>query len=192
MDATMPAARDVERREALAAHAAGAERRNRPIHLLVLALLGLLVAAVMLAWSGSARSAALAELRGEREIGRAATTLAERLKQLQVATKNSTSVQAGEPEPRILSRILAAGQQAGLQGLPQTPLKTEREPRPIDGVVRTRYTYEHRDASADSLLRWLQLARKDIPGLEVHFLQLKPEPENWYMQVVFTRWERSG
>jgi hypothetical protein len=70
----------------------------------------------------------------------------------------------------------------------RTPVETKGA-----GVQRVRFEYRAvRDEKLEALLGWLGQATEDIPGLEVFSVTIKPEAAGWLMDVVFTRWERTG
>lgn len=174
----------------MTASAAGVERRHRPTGWVVLGILLLLGGAVALGLAVGARVRAdrLAE-KAERD-ARELVALSARLEALESAAGTSGE-SLGEPIPNILSRIQRVGTQAGLRSEPTAP-RSGRQGERARQAVRYDYVYEARDESADALLRWARLACEEIPGLEVAELRLSPEQNQWYLQIIFSRWERTG
>ena len=58
------------------------------------------------------------------------------------------------------------------------------------GWNQVRYSYNIKDESLDSLLRWAQFVQDDVPSLEVYSVTLRPEATEWSLTIVFSRWEK--
>lgn len=185
---------DAELHDARVADAARHERANRPRHLVVLSSLLLLVAIGAVAYAWSERSAAFEQLSVQRGLADQIVELANKLKALEAKAAAEGRPKWGAPITEIRSKIQQAATVAGLKTastlLPQE--QTDQVDRKL-GVQRKKLTYrEVRDESLENLLHWVQSTAAEIPGLEVYSLEIhQPEPNQWKITVVFSRWERS-
>lgn len=189
--ATGDAARTLdELRLDMTASAAGVERRHRPTGWVVLGILLLVGGAVALGLAVWDRLKADRQAAKAEADARELVALSARLKALESAAGTSGE-SLGEPIPNILSRIQRVGTQAGLRSEPTAP-RSGRQGERARQAIRYDYDYEARDESPDALLRWAKLSCEEIPGLEVADFRLTPEPNQWHLKVIFSRWERTG
>ncbi len=175
-------------RQDMAMEASRNERANRPVSWVVVAGVCLLV---MLAWllkSAAARMGADRDLARQRTTSGEMLQLVAELQQLEKAAAERGAAELGKPLPDMRTRIGRAATTAGMKTEPVPSTRTEGgQP----GVVRQRLTYDVKDESLASIVSWLHGAVADVPGLEVYSVRLKPEPTQWSVNVVFTRWERT-
>lgn len=184
---TREQAREQARQE-VAVAAARQARHNTPTHLVILALILLGVALVCTLVAARSRSAAQDRLDAQkRQAGRVAELVA-RLNQL--AEVERSGVQRwGQPAERVQSKIQQAAAMAGLKSAipPVNPTKSS----PINDAQRIQFKYDIRDESLPALLKWVELATRDVPGLEVYAVRIRPEANQWDLNVTFSRWERT-
>ena len=167
------------------------ERRNRPTHLVVIAIALAAAAAIALLMMVRQRNSARSLLANEQRVGESAVELVAQLREIKAA-EESTSIRYGGPESDLTpSKFSNAGAAAGLKQPPRLPDRQFQD-RDMGGVHRTKWTYSVKDESMPNLMKWVQLAVRDIPGLEVYSISLKPEATQWSLKVTFSRWERSG
>lgn len=178
-----------DERFALAAAAAGSERRNRPRHLVIFATILLVASLIYLGVAVGERGRARAVVgRQTREAERLAAMAAELVKLEQQAAASATGG-VGAPMSDLTSRLERFAADAGLV----QPLNHRRgagEPR--GGAVLYRYPYDIRDPSLENVMTWFQKSVEGIPGLEIQSLKIRPEPNAWFVQVTFSRWERTS
>jgi len=187
------AERQEESRETLRAAAAANERRNRPAYLVAVAVLLLLACVLSLAWSLVARGAAAGEFAREKDTAMVLARAVGRLKELQ-ATGDAEGDKGAAPNDQILTMIQGAAERAGIQNpkqlFPRGPGTPENR---SGGVQRVRFDYDQvRNESLEPLLLWMRYATESVPGLEVYSVKLRPEANEWVMQVTFQRWQRAG
>ncbi|MBL8962559.1 MAG: hypothetical protein KF787_11875 [Phycisphaeraceae bacterium] len=194
---SMPASAGIsrvdERREQLAASAAMGERRNRPMHLLVLSSALLLVSCVTMLWSMSARNAARSALRSAQDEARTVKALVAEWKGLKADTSSSSGTRPNEPLTTFYSRIESAAERAGVRDkIPSAqPQSDTRDAR--TGAVQKKIRYQRvNDPDLGALVRWLESACQDVPGLQVYSVRIQPMTMQgmWQMDVTFSRWER--
>jgi hypothetical protein len=181
----------MERRGDRAAMAASASRRNTPATLLILAVVLLVVAliAVFLAWG--ARSRALLQV--DARIAQA-TVIQERGGKIKAARQKLKEVRDSRANPAISGVPLKLQQicpNDRLQAvLASTPAR-EQAGGVEGGNVPKRFVYQNikHDTIAD-VMAWIDIARREIPGLEIDRLQLKPGPNDWTISLTFIRWEK--
>jgi len=172
----------------LAAAAARAQRRNRPAWLVLLGVAVLLAGAIF-AWSS------WAEHGEQRARARRAKAEADRVLAAAARLKAMNDAEAGGEGPRVvetgnvLSRIEAAGSRVGLSkpvGVGTRNVTARRELK----LNQVRISYNVRDESLGAVLAWAEEAVRDVPGLEVFNLTVRPEAAEWSVNIVFSRWER--
>ena len=188
LDSTNPRLSRDDRYE-LAARAKNQQRMNHPTHLVVLGIILVVVALVVLAVAWRTRAAAATTSAREAQELVSIENLIEQIRAIETAQNDAGQADIFQPMPEILSRLQSYGQRAGLEndvGLPQNPN------RRVEGnaLLRT-YPYTVRDPSLESLLGWLRIAQREIPGLEVRELELQPGNQYWTMTVVLSRYERN-
>lgn len=176
-----------------ASTAAGrAERRNRPKHLLLLAFALLVFAAGLLGWSVLARARAAATLREERALAEKVRDITAQFNELKTDSEQSSTSRPkfGESIFNRPSRFQELAASAGLKNTGFVPQRKTADPA-VNGVQRRRLEFELKDESLDALLNWMKMAVEDIPGLEVFSVRLRPEANQWALNVEFSRWERT-
>lgn len=180
-----------EARFSTAAAAARAERRNRPRHLLLLAVALLVFCTGLLAWSGIARARAASAFAEARDRAQQIVTKVDELRFLQAeADSAGAAATEGESIHNRLSRFQELGEQARLKNPPSVPQAKTADRTSSGGYTQRRLTYVVRDESLDNLLAWMRLAIEDIHGLEIQSVRLIPEANLWSLNVVFSRAER--
>lgn len=192
MTALGPTTAEKEEARALAAAQASAlERRNRPLHLPVIAgvLLGVALISLLVSWSGYSKAQRSLEFQRTRA-GSIAVEVA-RLKQLrETAASNEGVAGLNEPMTQLLPRITSAGVAVGLKDPVRLP--TNRTDAPTrDGARLRRLEYDVADESLTNLLAWVERSLAEVPGLEVYRVVLRPEPQRWRLRITFSRWEKT-
>jgi hypothetical protein len=167
--------------------AARTARRNRPSFLVALGILALAIGLIYALTGWLSHRDALVQATRAETFAKKILDAAAQLKNLQ-ATEGSGGPRVGD-QGNVLSRIEAAGQRAGLSKA--VPVgNTTRTPNRDTGWVQIGHQYNVKDPSLDAILRWMQFAADDNPGLEVSQAVLRPEATEWSMTVVFNRWEK--
>jgi len=175
----------------LAMRAAGRARRNRPTALLVASAAAFVVALAAAAWGFSTRASARSAFVREQSDRAQIERLSAELTQLEERQRQAADAGAMRPIPDLYSRLEALATRAGMKSRPAPPQPVPSA-RP-GGITVTEYLYRDvRDPYLGSLLEWLRLAVTEIPGLELYGLTIKPEPNNWNLDVTFRRVERTG
>jgi hypothetical protein len=179
-----------ESRFELAMAAAGRERANRPRILVVLAVVALLIALLAAVLGLTARAKArtrLAATLGEQTRVDQMLKEWDDLKQQEQASAGPSGT--GQHLGDLDSRMEDMARRAGIKDTPPHP--RPNTPTTRAGVKVFEYAYTGiKDPSPKPLLEWCRLAAAEIPGLEVYSIDLKPDPNNWTMDVIFRRWER--
>ncbi len=174
-------------------HLAGAgvrrEQHNRPTVLLIAGGLVFAVTLVVLLVSVTQRLAADRDLSRERAQAQDLGAKAARLEQLNEAASQKGRSGIGAPIETIRSRISTVARESGVKGDVPLPTPKTGAKSASAGARQQRLQYEVRDESLDNLIAWMQNAAKDIPGLEVYSVTLRPEVNAWYCKVIFSRWE---
>jgi hypothetical protein len=172
----------------LAASAARAQRRNRPAWLVLLGVIVLLSGAAF-AWSGwSAHGEQRARARRAKAEADRVLAAAAKLKAMDDAEASGDGPRVVETG-NVLSRIEAAGSRVGLSkpvGVGTRNVTARRELK----LNQVRISYNVKDESLGALLAWAEEAVRDVPGLEVYSLNVRPEASEWSVNIVFSRWER--
>ncbi|MBS0197662.1 MAG: hypothetical protein JSR77_12985 [Planctomycetes bacterium] len=174
-----------------AATAARSERRNRPVTLIGASVVVLLAAALWLLMEWNAAAAARRTYAFQQtKARRAAEATAQLLDMRKRETSDETSSKLNEPTARIYPDVEAAARATGIKtnvlpkGSPRTALSTPVSKQKL-------LEYEVRDESLAVLLAWTQKCATDIPGLEVYAVKITPEPQQWRLNVTFSRWEKN-
>ncbi|CAG1006088.1 hypothetical protein PHYC_03286 [Phycisphaerales bacterium] len=187
-----PAMNEDQRLE-LASLAARTERANQPRHFVLLALVVLAGALVVLLVSWRSYSRASGDLARQRETAANVTEAAGRLRMLrEVAEANDSGPKIAEGGQQIWTRIEQASVDAQLDKKTGAPLRTRPDVK-VQGsnAVRKTWEYEVRDPNLMAIIHWMSLATEKVPGLEVNSVTIRPEAQQWFARVVFTRWERT-
>lgn len=175
-------------RQDVAVAAARQARRNTPTHLVIFAAVLLGIALICTLVAASSRSAAQDRLDAQKRQSSRIAELVARLNQLSDAERAGIQ-RWGQPAERVQSKIQQAAVQAGLKTAipPVNPTKSG----PVGNAQRTQFRYDIRDESLPALLKWVELATRDVPGLEVYSVKIRPEANQWDLNVTFSRWERT-
>lgn len=182
-----------EARFELATLAAGAARRNRPTHLIVIGFVLAAVAAIALLVGFTQYASAQEALRVQRTFGKDILDRIGELKRWQQVAAEGKAKPVNQ-QLEIGGTLQDSAKKAGLKNWATLEPATGRRPQPqkFGDVQRRLIPYnEVRDESLETLLRWLETAAKDVPGLEVYDLTVRPEANVWAMKVTFARWERT-
>ncbi len=176
------------------AMAAAAERRNRPVGLLVIAIALLIVSSVFTLWSASAVA------RARREITDAETGLqnvkatAERIEQVRTRPEKDPFGDRYRADPEMLRKLERVPERAGLEARPT--LREESRPRPLaldspfqSKIVNVRFG----DSSLQDVMKWINQALMDVPGLHVTSAEFTvpsgPSGRGWVVDLKLARWE---
>lgn len=182
-----------ERRERYASAAAVEIRRNRPRHLLVLAMVLLLVACITLMWSLSSRNAARDDLEQARRQAANIERLVGEWRALKADGADAGKMKLNEPLTTFYSKIETAATKAGVKELIPSP-QPQGDSRDVrTGAVQKKIRYQRvLDADLGALVRWMEGACEDVPGLQVYALRVQPLTAQglWQVDVTFSRWER--
>lgn len=189
---TDPARRaTLDDRFALASAAAGSERRNRPTLAVTLAILVLVGSIIYLLTAMSDLAEARRVARRQSQEATRLVQMVEELRTLEAKASQTANDGLGVPITDILTRFERYATEAGLV----QPLSHRRGPgEPRAGGTLYRYTYEIRDPSLSSVMRWFELVTSGIAGTEIQSLKIRPEQgaNTWYVSVTLQRWERSS
>lgn len=181
----------LERRGDRAALAASASRRNTPALLLILATFLLVVAtiAVFLSWGARNRALTMVDARIQQ-----ARLIQEKGGKIKVARQKLKDVRDSRANP-TMSGVPLKLQQVCPNDKLQAVLASAPAREQVGGVesgnVPKRFVYQNikHDAIAD-VMEWIDVARREIPGLEIDRLQLRPGPNDWTISLTFIRWEK--
>jgi hypothetical protein len=175
-------------RQEVAVAAARQARRNTPTHLIVIAVVLMGIALICTLVAAGSRAAALSRLDTQKRQAARVAELVARLNQLTDAERAGIQ-RWGQPAERVQSKIQQAATQAGLKAAipPVNPTKSS----PVGDAQRIQFKYDIRDESLPALLKWVEIATRDVPGLEVYSVRIRPEANQWDLNVTFSRWERT-
>ena len=162
-----------EARLNLASVAARAERHNQPRGLVYGASVLLLAALIFVGVAFEGSAGALKDLKTQRDQAQSVIKQAGELKALHEAAANGADV--FQSAPQVLSRIQQAALDVGLKG--RVPIPSQSVGRAtVYKSQQRRFDYpEVKDESLPALLRWMDKAVADVPGLEVYAVTLKPD-----------------
>lgn len=181
--------------------AAGAERRNRPRVLVVLAVLLIIGAGIYAATQFSARSAAVADLVRQRE----RVAVIDRLSAEIQVLRERESQQGVDPDPRVAATLERLADEAGFK---RTGPISDAESSRSGTMRQKKYTARAANQDPVALLRWLQRAEAEVRGLEIARLSIRPTgvpttpaPSSgagdnppgsggYNVDIDFTRWEK--
>lgn len=182
-----------DRRERFAAAASMEARRNRPTHLVVLSLVLLFTAVLMLLWALSSRNSSRDDLETARAQAQTVETLVGEWKTFKTTSADPNASRINEPLTSFYSRIESAATRAGMKDRPPSPRGQQDARDPRSGAVQKKILYQRvMDAELGALVRWMEFACEDVPGLEVYSLKIAPQTTQgvWVVDVTFSRWER--
>lgn len=169
--------------------ATGAERRNRPRHLVVLGVLALVVALLALGWAWTSRASAREALGSRRRELAQIRSLGAELTALRAQrTFRSDEEDLFRTPTDMLSRLKDLAAEAGLESSPPVPVEREVN---LQAGSRREWPYSVTDASLDALLGWVRLAGERIPGTFAQTIELRPAGSRWRLDVTFARYERT-
>lgn len=176
-----------ERYEA-AALAAGRQRRNQPRGLVVLGGVLFLGACLALAGAWAARSGAEGVLSGERERTLEVQRLSAELEAYrQARLLDPTSAQLYEPDPNFRSKVSDFARRAGLVNVPPVPAQSNR---PVQGGRRVDWPYALTEPDLAPVVEWVRLILSEIPGTFVTSIEIRPQGNNWRVQVTISYYEK--
>lgn len=171
----------------LATAAQSAERRNRPRHLVIVALAVLVVGlAMLLAGVVKRGAAASSTARQQAQLERIGALASEIIARRELEAERSEG--GGEGQIRD-SRVRELAVRAGMSAEP--PLANVRADPDANGV-RRRYRYTVRDDALAPMLEWVRLILTEYRGAWVHEITIKPVARQWSLEVVIARWEQTG
>lgn len=181
----------LERRGDRASVAAAAARRNTPVVLLVLASFLLVVAIIAVLLARGARNSAVVQV--DARIAQAAM-IQERggkIKDLRQQLKSVRDSRANAPIAGIPLKLQQICPNDRLQAVLASAPAREQSGAVESGNLPKRFVYQslRHDSIAD-VMAWIDVARREIPGLEIDRLQLRPGPNDWTISLTFIRWEK--
>ncbi|MBY0113490.1 MAG: hypothetical protein K2Y21_11750 [Phycisphaerales bacterium] len=165
-----------------------AERTNRPTSLIALASAALVIALCMVGYYALARVGAASRYEQANTKANQVNLLVSRLQSFDKT--NEALREQFAPLPNLQTLITEAATNAGLKSRPaaQTPVASGT----AGDLVRRTWRYNDiREESLEKAFDWINRAVR-IPGLELTGLVVKPEAQNWKLEVTFGRWERKN
>ncbi len=171
----------------LASRAESQMRRNHPTHLVVLSALVLLVSVIVLVVAWRSDSKAHTKLSNKVFQLESIKSEIDTLKSLQSQSANTQRTAEFDKISDMRTRQESIAKSVGLEaslGLPKTSSQQQ------GNAVRNIYTYTVRDASLEHILAWVQASTKQIPGLAVSAIEIKPSNKTWAVEVTLYRYER--
>lgn len=183
---------DNDARFDLSMAAAARERANRPRLLVIVAGVVLVGALIVFAIGANSRAAAARDLRAEYARSQQIQTLITRLTNLRERS-TSGAVGANDPMP-VFATLQRVYTQAGMPRTLSAPVGepiTQHPDRERNLLIKG---YDFRNITSPELapiMRWLELAHQEIPGLEVTKIDLRAGPGGWTLTVSFSRVERA-
>jgi len=179
-----------DQRFELSAIAARDERRNRPAHLLLLATICFVLALLAMIWAALSRASALKTLGDQRFMAsQIQQTCGEIVALREHAAKQGDKI--NQPISQIRSRLQAIAAESGVKGKVQIPRDEGEERRGPSKRIKFRFD-NVQDENLGALLAWLDNAVKELPGVEVYSVSIRPQANVWNLSVTFARWERAG
>lgn len=183
-----------ESRYELTMAAAARARANRPSALVAGAVVLLVVALGAMVWGLVSRAGAISDLREAQSEQARVEALAGEWTALADAERTQAGGKAGLGAriSDLYTRMEQYATRAGMTKRPDTPRENPTT-RPNTNIRVIEYYYTNvKDPSLKALLEWVRIATAEVPGLEVYGITLKPDPNNWTMNVTFRRWERAS
>lgn len=175
-----------EDRYELAAAANAAERSNRPLALLVFAIVLVGASFLFMLFSMGSRAAASTDVANQRLRLSEVQRYAAQIESLRARADEGGPGAGATPIPNILSSFRQYGLEAGIDpGLPDE----SREVQP--GMQRLEYAFDIKSPDLAPALRFIRLAQDRIPGLETRQIRVRPLANDWHVEVTFSRWERT-
>lgn len=166
------------------------ERANRPHGLLTLSISLLTLGLICVGWYAVARTTQASRLEREREKAGRIETMVERL-----AAFDRVNVERMEelrPLVDFQTRTNEAATAARLTN--KLPVVTATvAPGGVGDLQRRVWRYtDIREESLERLFDWIARCLRSAPGLELTGLTIRPDANNWRIDVSFGRWERKG
>lgn len=182
--------RDRETETMLGALASNAERANRPTAVVVFCVVALGAALVFAGWSFSAARAASRSFHRAIDEHRNVEKLAALLDHYRVEqARERDRPDIYAPETRLLSTISQAAPRAGIDRTPQ--ITGSQETVAGSPLVRQIVTAQIDRQPVENIAEWITIALRDIPGLHIVSLTMRPTINGWQFQIRFGRWEYS-
>lgn len=182
--------RDREAETMLSALAANAERANRPTAVVVFCVAALGAALIFAGWSFSAARGATRAFNRSIEEHRNVEQLASLLERLRSEQEQAQDrPDAYAPETRLLSTISQAAPRAGIDRTPQ--ITGSQETVAGSPLVRQIVAAQIDRQPVEAVTEWITIALRDIPGLHIVSLTMRPTINGWQFQIRFGRWEYS-
>jgi hypothetical protein len=177
-----------EERADLAMAAQAAARRNRPTHLVVLALAAAVASGLLAAFAWARLRAADADYSSRR--GQLATiaALGAELDAINQAAETDPNRGLTDPIPTLFTDLERLAATAGLDK-PSVPQRVFGQA--ASGLRRIGYPYTVQSPSLEGPMKWVRSAVDSIPGMQVQRLVAKPSGDRWIVEVVFSRVERA-
>lgn len=180
-----------DRRLELVAIASGAERANKPTHLILIAALAVAGSLLYLAIAWRSYTAAADSRDQQQHTAAEVVETAARLRAVIAAESQGNGPSLAETGTRIYGRIEQAGVEAGLKDRVPSPISTRSDKVQGTDISRVIRDYDIRDPSLAAIFKWMDTAARDVPGLEVYAVTAKPEAQVWSVRVRFVRHERA-
>jgi hypothetical protein len=180
-------------RDEIAAVAAAATRRNRPVHYVVAAGV-LLVGALAMAGSALlARGAAATALDRATHENAQAKYLIERIVELrdERSGQGAGTPGASEPVTDMLQQLSGLASQAGISVSAPSEQSVVVQGTPFN---RKTWAYSFTAREIDNVFSWVRTVGERIPGTTVYSISLAPNAagRSWNVQLTFARLERTG
>lgn len=179
-----------ERRQA-AMLAISQERRNRPLALP-------LIAGALLAAATIFSLVAFSQLRAARQSydfqRQRAGELLEVASSIERARAQSRRGPAGEryaPERNLLTKLQGVSERVGLEQPPSLNPQNMQRFEADSPLARRPVEVAITGATAEQGLRWIDMARQEIPGLHTTRIELRPTSTGWTFRITLARWEMS-
>lgn len=183
---------DDDARFELAMAAGSRERRNRPRHLVVFALLVFIAALITFALGLSRQASATTAMRADVRRHADVVALVAQLKDYRERAAAMGSVGAFDPMP-VVTTLQRLFSEAGMTRSLSPPQESSQQQRATEGALIVK-TYDYRNLQSPELaplMRWIELAHQQIPGLGVSKVDLQVGPAGWTLNISFTRAERA-
>jgi len=174
------------------AAALASERRNRPVGLIAIASAILLASTIFAGWSVASAQRARSEALAARQRLIEVDAIAEEIQDIRTDPQRSGGDTRYAPETRLRSKL---NQVADRLGMEQTPSIRDAGAKQLgvgSGSPLEKRSIEVRmdDLPLDAAMEWINEAVREIPGLHVTGVELRPgRPEGWNIRVQLSRWE---
>lgn len=169
--------------------ASASERRNSPRGLVYLALALALAGGVYAGTGWASRRSAVRSLAAAQDSQRIVRTQLSELESLSSPASGGGVV----IHERLASPVASLERAAQAAEFPDPKFESERIERDLGEAHRRIFRFkEIRGASAAGVLRWVDRVERDIPGMRVYSMDLRPSADRggWDVTVQFARLER--